>query len=270
MSCIIREGATVEYRNGGQGDVTLLFVHGSYLDQECWKNQVKHFESDYRVATLDLPGQGLSGKGREHWSVAGFAEDVSAVVRALGSDSVILIGHSLGADINLIAAVNHPESIIGFIAIDYFKNAGTALPPENQGQVKAILQGLQSDFAGTNEQFARMALLTPETPQPIADRVIAAYRNGYGPMGLVITPEIFELYRREQELLPLLKLKLYLVNVDYQPTNEALLQRYATNGYALSHLAGTCHFPMFESTQALNAALDQAIANIRKDAAVMA
>jgi pimeloyl-ACP methyl ester carboxylesterase len=270
LSSIIRDGADIDYQVRGQGEITLLFVHGSYLDQECWKSQVEHFGPDFRVATLDLPGHGRSGQGREHWSVAGFAEDVAAVIRESGSGPVILMGHSMGADINMMAAVAHPESVIGFIAIENFKNAATALPPEHQGQVKAILDGLQSDFAGTNEAYARMVLLTPATPRPIADQVVNAYRSAYRPMGLAITPEIFAMYRTERECLPRLPLKLNLINVDYFPTQEEPLRRYLPKGYALTHMEGTCHFPMLENPQALNRALDEAIARIRRDAAVPA
>lgn len=268
MSNIIRDGASIEYRVEGDGDITLLFVHGSYLDQECWKSQVGHFKSKFKVVTLDLPGHGRSGKGRKHWSVDGFAEDVTAVIRQLDSDPVILIGHSMGADINLLAAVAHPGTVIGFIAIENFKNAATDLPPENQGQLKAILEALRTDFAATNEKYARMVLLTPETPKPITDQVVGAYRNAYEPMGRAIAPEIFAMYRKEKEFLPRLHLRLNLINVGYLPTHEEPLRRYAPKGYTLTHMAGTCHFPMLENARALNQALDQAIANVRRDAGV--
>src|SRR4029077_19219451 len=137
-----------------------------------WKAQVEHFRSEYRVATLDLPGHGKSGRNRESWSVQGFADDVFAVIKALESDNIVLIGHSLGADINLIEATLHPGPIVGFIGIDTFKNAGTELPEQYRGQVQAILDGLETDFAGTNERYARMALLTPQTPADITERVV--------------------------------------------------------------------------------------------------
>lgn len=209
MGSITRDGAAIEYRMRGQGEPTLLFVHGSYMDQECWQGQVACFEREFRVATLDLPGHGRSGKGRRHWSLAGFAEDVSAVIREAVPGPVILIGHSMGADINLIAAAAHPGSVIGFIAIESFKNAATPLPAAYQGQVDSILEGLRTDFAGTNENYARMALLTPETPRPIAERVVQAYRNAYPPMGRAIVPEIFRMDRVGRAFLPRLGLKLY-------------------------------------------------------------
>ncbi|MDB5047755.1 MAG: alpha/beta hydrolase [Fibrobacteres bacterium] len=270
MSGIFRDKASIEYTVSGKGDTTLLFVHGSYCDQSYWKRQVEDFQPDYQVVTLDLPGHGKSGKGREIWSVQGFAEDVSAVIRELRSDNIILIGHSLAGDINLIAATLHPESIIGFIGIDNFKNAATPLPEEYREQSEAILENLKTDFAGTNERYARMALLTPETPPEITDRVVEDFRNGYQPMGLGIMPEVFAMYRLEKELLPLLQTRLDLINVEYIPTNEEPLKRYAGSGYEVVRIAGTCHYPMLENPEALNAALGQVIRKITHSRAAFA
>jgi pimeloyl-ACP methyl ester carboxylesterase len=190
------------------------------------------------------------------------------VIEELGSDSVILIGHSMGADINLIAAVMHPEPVIGFIGIDVFKNAATPLPERFREQVGTILDNLKTDFAGTNEGYARMALLTERTPPDLAARVVGDYRNAYRPMGLAIVPEIFEMDRVELDLLPRLALKLHLINVEYMPTDEEPLKRHARNGYEVTRIPGTCHFPMLENPDALNAALDQVIRKIPKPSAV--
>lgn len=71
-----RDNASINYKISGHGDTTLLFVHGSYIDQTYWKQQVEYFSPHYTVVTLDLAGHGKSGKAREHWSVQGFGEDV--------------------------------------------------------------------------------------------------------------------------------------------------------------------------------------------------
>jgi hypothetical protein len=46
--------------------------------------------------------------------------------------------------------------------------------------------------------------------------------------------------------------KLYLINVDYMPTNEAPLKKFAAEGYEVKHMKGTCHFPMLENPKELN------------------
>jgi sigma-B regulation protein RsbQ len=262
MKEIKRDNAVINYQMTGTGDTTLLFVHGSYIDQTYWENQVAYFSPNYTVVTLDLPGHGKSGTERKHWTVQGFAEDVSLVIKELALKNVILIGHSLGGDINLITATSQPENIIGFIGIDNFKNAATPLSIDYQKQAVDIEQKLKTDFANTNEQYAQTALLTKKTATDISKRVINDYRKAYQPMAIETTPEIFTLFEVEKKLLPQLKLKLHLINVDYMPTNEVPLKQYAGNGYEVLHLKGTCHFPMLENPNDLNKLLEQTIRKI--------
>ncbi len=256
MKEIKRDNADINYQITGSGDTTLLFVHGSNIDQTYWNEQVNYFSSQYKVVTLDLPGHGKSGTERTQWSVQGFADDVVLVIKELNLKNVILIGHSLGGDINLMAATSNPENIIGFIAIDYFKNAAMSLPDYEQ-QAISIEQKLKSDFANTNEQYAHMALLTKQTSTEITNKVVKDYRNAYQPMAMETTPEIFYMFKIEKELLPLLKLKLFLINVDYIPTNEEPLKQYAVSGYEVLHMKGTCHFPMLENPDELNKLLEE-------------
>jgi len=265
MKEIKREGALINYQLTGSGNITLLFLHGSYIDQTYWKNQVRYFSPGYTVVTLDLPGHGKSGTERRHWSTQGFAEDVIFLIKELDLKNVILVGHSWGAGINLIAATSYSKPILGFISIDYFKNAATPLTPEYQRQAAAIEEKLKNDFATTNEQYARMALLTKETPSEITNQVINAYRNAYRPMGIATTPEIFKSFETEKKLLPQLQFKLYLINVDYMPTNEEPLKQYAGHGYEVLYMKGTCHFPMLENPDELNKLLQNAIHQISGD-----
>ena len=264
MKVIQRDGVVINYHISGNGDTTLLFVHGSYIDQTYWRDQVRYFSPRYTVVTLDLPGHGESGKERDRWSIKGFAEDVIHLIKELNLKNIILIGHSWAGDINLISATSYPEKLLGFIAIDYFKNAATPLSPEFQQQAAAIEENLRTDFENTNEQYARMVLLTPQTPVEITNRVIRDYRNAYKPMGLETMPEVFRMFQTERELLPKLKFKLYLVNVDYMPTNEDALKQYAGSGYEVIHMKGTCHFPMLENPGELNKLLEVVILKILK------
>ena len=262
MKNIRRDNTDISYRETGSGEITLLFVHGAYLDQTCWKHQVTFFEQNYKVVTLDLPGHGDSGKQRGDWSIRKFAEDIIAVIWELNLKNVILIGHSMGATINLIAATLYTKPLLGFIAIDMFKNAASPLPDEYQHEAEHIAEKLTTDFANTNERYARMALLTEQTPAAIAKRVVKNYRNAHQAMAIAITREMFSMYRTEKELLPKLRFKLYLINVDYIPTLEGPLQQYAGSGYEVLHIKGTSHFPMLENPSMLNKLLYEVIQEI--------
>ncbi|HTE32787.1 MAG TPA: alpha/beta hydrolase [Chryseolinea sp.] len=260
MKSIKRDNTSIAYTSTGSGEITLLFVHGSYIDQSYWSKQVEYFKDSFKVVTIDLPGHGKSGRERQHWSIVGFADDVLAVIDRLGLQQVILVGHSMGAEISLIVA-SKSEKVIGFVSIDYFKNAATALPAEI---VQNTLENLKKDFEGTNEYYVRTGLLTEKTSNEIADRVVQDYRNAYKPMGLAIMPDMFNAYTLEQALLPRLKVTLHLINVDYFPLNEAPLKEHVVNGYDVVTIHGTCHFPMLENPDALNDALDQQIHKIRE------
>ncbi|HWC19104.1 MAG TPA: alpha/beta hydrolase, partial [Terriglobales bacterium] len=87
----------------GQGDTALVFLHGWGGDRQYWKHQVGVFAADYRVVALDQAGHGESGKGRKAWTADGLAGDVEAVVKALGLKRVILVGHSMGGPVALLA-----------------------------------------------------------------------------------------------------------------------------------------------------------------------
>jgi len=262
---LFRDGASIDYHIYGDGGATLVFVHGSYIDQTYWKSQVDFFKDDYKVVTFDLPGHGKSGKGRKYWSVEGFAGDVYAVIRRLNLKNVILIGHSLGGDINLIEVTSHPKNVIGFIGIDNFKHAATPFPPHIRKQIESIKRRLKRDFADTNETYARTQLLTEKTPPSITERVAADYRNAYAPMGKQTMPEVFDMYKTERRLLTKLRLKLHLINVDYTPTDEAPLKKYCSSGYDVRHMAGTSHYPMLEHPDQLNRLLRETIDDIARE-----
>lgn len=263
MNGITDNSVTINYNIYGRGEVTLLFIHGAYIDQTYWDEQVKHFEKRYKVVTLDLAGHGKSGhEERSHWSVEVMADDVVALVKHLELKNVILIAHSLGGSIALIAATKYPQPFIGFVGVDNFKNAGTPLAPEFQSQVAGILENLRNDFANTNEQYARMALVTKNTPADITDRVVKDYRNAYEPMGNATAPEIFAMDATERDLLPKLKLKLYLINANYYPTNMDGLEKNAINGFKLIEISGTSHYPMIEHSEEFNAKLDEVVEEI--------
>ncbi|WP_353720053.1 alpha/beta hydrolase [Dyadobacter sp. 676] len=262
MNTIISNGTPISYHIYGSGPATLLFVHGSFIDQTYWKEQVSFFKEKYKVVTMDLAGHGESGTNRDTWTLHGMADDVVIVIRELQLENVILVGHSLGANLILMAAAQYPGSVIGFIAIDNFKNLATPLPREYESQVAAIIESSKVAYADTNEHYARMVLLTPTTPRWITDKIVAAYRNSYEPMGRQTLPQFFEMDRIERECMPLLRVRMNLINVNYMPTNVAALEKHAVNGYALITLAGTCHYPMLESPKALNEALDEVIDSV--------
>jgi len=201
----------------------------------------------------------MSAKGNAIWTIEEYGNDVCTVIKELHLKNVILIGHSMGGDVILEVATKCPDSVIGFVGVDNFKNAGTAMSTEIQNQIDQIMIMLKSDFANTSENFARQALLSPSTDITIVDRVVSDYRNMDKNIGFDLISSAFTYYERERELMTQLKFKMYLINVDNIPTNEELLKKYATSGYDILPIKGTCHFPMIEKPDEFNRLLLTAI-----------
>lgn len=259
----IYKNIPISYTDQGNGSKTLLFVHGAFINKEYWNDQVEHFSKSYRVVTIDLPGHGASGKERSMWTMEAYGEDVCALISELDLENVVLIGHSMGGDVILEAAARCPENIIGFIGIDNFKNVAEPMPDKIQKQADLISFMLKINFANTCETFVRKALLTEKTDKALADRIVKQFRKMDKDPGIEIITAGFDSWERERELFPKLKLKVFLINVDYIPTNEDLLKKYAGGGFEVIHINGTCHYPMIENPEKFNEALEKVLGGIR-------
>jgi pimeloyl-ACP methyl ester carboxylesterase len=140
------DGTPIVCEVRGKGDTALVFLHGWCGDRGYWKHQVDLFAPDYRVVTLDQAGHGESGKDRKEWSVKGLAGDVESVVKALGLKRVILVGHSMGGPIALLAAKRMPGKVVAVIGVDTLQDAEFKMPPE---AIKKFLEAFKTDFKGT-------------------------------------------------------------------------------------------------------------------------
>jgi sigma-B regulation protein RsbQ len=130
----------------GRGDTALVFLHGWCGNREYWKNQAEAFAADYRVIALDQAGHGESGKDRKAWTAGSLAGDVEAVVKELGLKRVILVGHSMGGPVALLAARRMPGTVVAVVGADTLQNAEFQMPEEVR---KQFMEAFEKDFKGT-------------------------------------------------------------------------------------------------------------------------
>jgi pimeloyl-ACP methyl ester carboxylesterase len=105
-------GTSLEYVENGEGQ-PLVFVHGSASDIRTWHNQEKEFGNHFRVITYSRryhwPNEPI-GEGADY-SMLEHVWDLGAFLRALGAAPVHLVGHSYGAFVCLLLAVQEPGLI---------------------------------------------------------------------------------------------------------------------------------------------------------------
>ncbi|MFG6414132.1 alpha/beta fold hydrolase [Roseateles sp. DC23W] len=96
----------------GQGDTTLVFVHGFGCDRNIWRFVAPAFEAQHRTLVYDHAGCGdalAAWDVQHHASLKGYAADLLAVLDAAGLERVICVAHSVGGVIALLAAEQQPQ-----------------------------------------------------------------------------------------------------------------------------------------------------------------
>ena len=69
----------------------IVFVHGLNANIKTWYYQKKHFEKEYRLIMMDLPGMGKSVRpANKDFSMEKVASDLSAVIEHSGAKNPIL------------------------------------------------------------------------------------------------------------------------------------------------------------------------------------
>lgn len=117
------EGASLNVRLHGEG-APLLLVHGFPLDHTQWDNQLQALAS-WRAIAPDLRGAGRSDAPEQGYSIARYADDLVAVLDALGAERAVCCGFSMGGYVLLDLWRRHRERVRALILCDTKAEADT-------------------------------------------------------------------------------------------------------------------------------------------------
>lgn len=112
------DGHELVYDDYGTGDRVVVYLHGLLLDADLNRGIAGALaERGHRVVLLDLLGHGRSATPRHAsaYRIDSYAVQVMALLDHLGVDRAVLGGISLGANVSLYAAVQHPERVRGMV-----------------------------------------------------------------------------------------------------------------------------------------------------------
>lgn len=105
----------------GTGPTTLVFIHGFGCDYTMWRFLVPHFEKHFRVILYDLTGCGGSDLAAydfdKYATLHGHVADLQEVVDRFAKGDVVLVGHSIGSTIAMLAAVAEPARFAGLVMV---------------------------------------------------------------------------------------------------------------------------------------------------------
>lgn len=101
----------------GETTATVLAVHGVTSSHLAWPFVVEHLPG-VRVIAPDLRGRGASRDVQGPAGMAAHADDLDAVLGALGVDGVTVVGHSMGAFVAVVLADRHPSRVSRLVLVD--------------------------------------------------------------------------------------------------------------------------------------------------------
>src|SRR4051812_39739445 len=142
MRAIAPDGTEIAFDVRGTGQPTVVLVHGGSCDRTYWQAQLGPLARQGPGVTVDLAGDGESGVGAD-WSIERFGLDVVAVVDRLDLTDVVLVGHSMGGEVVLEAALRLRARVRGIVWVDTYSQLARFNTPE---QVQARIAPFQAQF----------------------------------------------------------------------------------------------------------------------------
>jgi len=112
-------GHTLRYYELNQPDAEwdIVFIHGTPATAAIFGEQFRHPFPRANLAALDRPGFGASGPGRRRPSLEDQANAIGALLPNEPTRRTILVGHSYGAPVALLAALKFTNEVAGAVLI---------------------------------------------------------------------------------------------------------------------------------------------------------
>jgi pimeloyl-ACP methyl ester carboxylesterase len=159
------DDSDIYYVEEGQGQ-PLVFLHGMSSCGEAWWQQFEHFRDRFRVIAYASVNHGHSSNSSRDHEEPDRADELEAVLAALGIERPIIAGNSMGGNTLLRWAIRHP-------------NEARALIPSGSGVARE----------GANARRLGMKPLDPETLfLPIGDSLTEGFKADQ--------PRMYERYLR--------------------------------------------------------------------------
>lgn len=251
-----KDGTPISYESYGDGEPTLVFVHGWSCDARYWRAQLQHFSQKNRVVILDLAGHGHSAMTRSRYTMGAFGEDVQAVTEATGSRRVILIGHSMGGSVIAEAARLMPDRVIGLIGIDTLEDVEYPMTHEELGKMMAPLE---KDFRTGTRQFVA-EMISSNTDSQLREWILADMSAAPPAVALSAMKEMLLQYvtGKAAEIFEGIRIPVVTVKGDLWPVNLAANRRHMYSFDAIV-IKDADHFLMMDRPEDFNHALQNAI-----------
>jgi len=147
-------------QSGAERAPAVCFLHGGAAHAHWFDAIATDLGEKRHVVALDQRGHGESAwASPPAYATEDFAADIVGVLGALGWDSAVLIGHSMGGHNAIGCAAWYPERLRGLVIVD----SRPAIPAERLAQMKERGARPHRRHPSVEAAAASFRLLPPET-----------------------------------------------------------------------------------------------------------
>ncbi len=154
---------------GNEGKRPLVLLHGFGSQAHAFDDFARLMAPDYRVLSLDLRGFGDSEwPQRDGYGHRQMAEDVDALIGALGLTDVALLGQSLGGLVAMTYMLRPRPEVTALVIVDI----GPDIDPAGQKGFRAYLAALPDSFESPEQAIQWSMSARPGRAREVARKDI--------------------------------------------------------------------------------------------------
>lgn len=177
LNLIVNQQPVTVYDSGITGPA-VVFLHGNSHHGGTFRPLLHVLpEENYRVILIDLPGHGASSAAVDPdwaYNIPGYADTLVEIVRELGVEDAVFIGHSLGGHVIMEAlpSLNHARGalLMGAPPVSSPADVGEAFLPNPAAQAFFKENMTSEEAIGLRQALA-------DAPTDFRDEVLAAYEE---------------------------------------------------------------------------------------------
>ncbi len=186
-------GIKLHYVENGSGPLVIL-LHGFPEFWYGWRNQIPVLSKQYRVVAPDMRGYNLSDKPSKvsDYKIDLLASDIAELIKTLGEEKAIVVGHDWGAAVAWAVAALHPNRVkkLGILNVPHPAEMKKALMGSNWSQIKKSwyifffqLPALPEKMVGNKDFFPRTFQRMCTNPNAVSATDIEEYRKAFAQPG---------------------------------------------------------------------------------------
>lgn len=171
-------GLDYYYEIHGEGE-PLLLLHGGLGSTGMFGPVLPALAEGRQVIAVDLHGHGRTALGQRDINLEDQGDDMAALLKALGHDSVDVLGYSFGGGVGFRLAVQHPHMVrrLAMVSAGFASDGFYAAMREQQVQVSAAMAPMMRETP-MYQSYAAVAPHPEDFPK-LLDQMGAFMRRDY-------------------------------------------------------------------------------------------